>query len=192
MTAPTADHARDSWALVQLAQAGDSEAFAEIYQRYRTTVYWYVVKRVHAHELAEDITQEVFLRALKNISRFTWAGRDYGAWLVTIARNLIVDHVKSHHVRRTTSVANMLDMDTAGADDVTGQVESNADIAEVRATLPLLTAEQQAAIKARWFDELSVTEAAQVLGINEGAVKASTYRATRAMRRIIEQRRSSE
>jgi RNA polymerase sigma-70 factor (ECF subfamily) len=192
MTAPAADRARDSWQLVQRAQAGDSDAFAEIYQRYQPTVYRYVYFRVGNRQLAEDFTQDAFLRALKNIGRFTWQGRDYGAWLVTLARNVIADHFKSHHVRRTVSVGEVMDFDHVADDDVAREIERNADVAEVRATLPLLTVDQQAAVKARWLDEMSVAEAAEHLGINEGAVKAATYRATRSMRRIIEQRRSSE
>ncbi|MGH3744552.1 MAG: sigma-70 family RNA polymerase sigma factor, partial [Mycobacteriales bacterium] len=85
--------------LVARAQAGDAEAFGEIYDRYVDLIYRYIYYRVGSKQLAEDLTSETFLRALRRIGSFTWQGRDVGAWFVTIARNLVTDHYKSSRYR---------------------------------------------------------------------------------------------
>src|SRR4051794_3775262 len=76
--------------LVLRARSGETEAFGALYDHYVDLVYRYIYYRVGTHALAEDLTSETFLRALRRINMFTWQGKDFGAWLVTIARNLIL------------------------------------------------------------------------------------------------------
>jgi len=99
------------WALVERAQAGEAEAFGLIYDRYVDTVFRFVYFRVGNRQLAEDLTSDTFLRALKRIGSFTWQGRDLGAWLVTIARNLVADHFKSGRYRLEVTTGDVLDAD---------------------------------------------------------------------------------
>src|SRR5206468_11851041 len=99
------DAAAEVWALVERAQAGEAEAFGLIYDRYFDTVFRFVYFRVGNRQLAEDLTADTFLRALKRIGSFTWQGPDLGVWLVTIARNLVADHFKSGRYRLELSTA---------------------------------------------------------------------------------------
>src|SRR5256885_15709055 len=89
----------ESWDLVHAAQQGDTAAFGRLYDRYVDVVFRYVLFRVGDRELAEDVTSETFLRALRRISSVSYQGRDVGAWFVTIARNLVLAHVKSSRFR---------------------------------------------------------------------------------------------
>src|SRR5438552_5545748 len=90
----------DVIALVERARDGDPDGFAALYDRYVDRVYRFVLYRVSGdNALAEDITSEVFVRALRKIKGFTWQGRDVGAWFLTIARNLVLDHFKSGRAR---------------------------------------------------------------------------------------------
>jgi RNA polymerase sigma-70 factor (ECF subfamily) len=95
--------------LVERAQAGEAEAFGLLYDRYFDTVFRFVYFRVGNRQLAEDLTSDTFLRALKRIGSFTWQGRDLGAWLVTIARNLVADHFKSGRYRLEITTGDVLD-----------------------------------------------------------------------------------
>jgi len=128
---PTADdpeHARMA-ALVTLAQQGDAEAFGQIYDAYVDTIYRYLYYRVGSHAVAEDLTSETFLRALRRIDSFSWQGKDIGAWFVTIARNLVADHVKSSRFRLEVSTADMLDADRADGgieDEVLSRIQNAA------------------------------------------------------------------
>ncbi len=182
------ESATDVWRLVQRAQAGDTEAFGLIYDRYLDTVFRFIYFRVSTRQLAEDLTSETFLRALRRIGSFTWQGRDLGAWLVTIARNLVADHFKSGRYRLEVSTAEVLDADrpdrgpegspeAAVLDKLTNQTLLEA--------VKRLNPEQQECIVLRFLQGFSVAETARTMSKNEGAIKALQYRAVRSLARLL-------
>ena len=75
-------------ALVDLARGGDKDAFGLLYDHYQGSVYRFLFYRTRSTQLAEDLTSETFFRALRSMNNFRWQGKDFGAWLMTIARNL--------------------------------------------------------------------------------------------------------
>ena len=184
--APAEGEVAVTLALVQRAQAGDPEAFGELYDRYVDLVYRYVYYRVGSAQVAEDLTSETFLRALRRLSSFTWQGRDVGAWLVTIARNLIADHYKSSRYRLEMTTD---DVTESGA-SLTQEGPENAVLEAMQNKVLLqavkqLNAEQQECIVLRFLQGLSVAETAQAMGKNDGAIKALQYRAIRALGRLL-------
>jgi RNA polymerase sigma-70 factor (ECF subfamily) len=174
----------DMRAIVARAQAGDADAFGELYDRYVDLVYRYIYYRVGSQPLAEDLTSETFLRALRRITSFTWQGRDIGAWFVTIARNLIADHFKSGRYRMEIATADMLDADQA-EDGPEGAVLDGITNVTLLEAVKQLGAEQQECIVLRFLQGLSVAETALAMGKNEGAIKALQYRAVRALGRLL-------
>src|SRR5262249_40902774 len=100
-----------SWRLVERSQTGDAEAFAELYDRYVDMVHRFIYYRVGDRGTAEDFTSETFLRAWRRIGSVTNQGRDIGAWFITIARNIVLDHVKSSRYRLEITTAELLDAD---------------------------------------------------------------------------------
>src|SRR4051794_40570600 len=99
-------------ALVDLAREGDAEAFGHLYDHYSPAVYRFVFYRVSSQAVAEDLTSDTFFRALRSMTQFQWQGKDFGAWLMTIARNLVVDHYKAGRTRLETSVDDFSGHDT--------------------------------------------------------------------------------
>ncbi|WP_433827412.1 ECF subfamily RNA polymerase sigma factor, BldN family [Actinoplanes sp. CA-015351] len=182
------DPAAEVWALVERAQAGESEAFGLIYDRYVDTVFRFVYFRVGNRQLAEDLTSDTFLRALKRIGSFTWQGRDLGAWLVTIARNLVADHFKSGRYRLEVTTGDVLDADR---EDRGPEGSPESAVVDHITNVALLTAvkqlnpEQQECIVLRFLQGFSVAETAKTMGKNEGAIKALQYRAVRALNRLL-------
>ena len=182
------DPATEVWTLVERAQAGESEAFGLIYDRYLDTVFRFVYFRVGNRQLAEDLTSDTFLRALKRIGSFTWQGRDLGAWLVTIARNLVADHFKSGRYRLEVTTGDVLDADR---EDRGPEGSPEAAVVDHITNVALLTAvkqlnpEQQECIVLRFLQGFSVAETARAMGKNEGAIKALQYRAVRALARLL-------
>ncbi|OJF09772.1 RNA polymerase sigma-70 factor (ECF subfamily) [Couchioplanes caeruleus] len=182
------DAAAEVWALVERAQGGDSAAFGLIYDRYVDTVFRFVYFRVGNRQLAEDLTSDTFLRALKRIGSFTWQGRDLGAWLVTIARNLVADHFKSGRYRLEVTTGDVLDADR---EDRGPEGSPEAAVVDHITNVALLTAvkqlnpEQQECIVLRFLQGFSVAETARTMGKNEGAIKALQYRAVRALARLL-------
>ncbi len=100
-------------ALVELARGGDSEAFGMLYDHYHVAVYRFIYYRVGSVALAEDITSETFFRALRSMGSFRWQGKDFGAWLMTIARNLTTDHFKAGRTRLEYATEDMTPHDGA-------------------------------------------------------------------------------
>ncbi|NJC69322.1 sigma-70 family RNA polymerase sigma factor [Planosporangium thailandense] len=176
------------WLLVERAQAGDAEAFGLIYDRYFDTVFRFVYFRVGNRQLAEDLTADTFLRALKRIGSFTWQGRDLGAWLVTIARNLVADHFKSGRYRLEVTTGDVLDAERAESgpegSPESAVVDHITNVALLRA-VKQLNPEQQECIVLRFLQGFSVAETAQAMGKNEGAIKALQYRAVRTLARLL-------
>jgi RNA polymerase sigma-70 factor (ECF subfamily) len=182
------DAAAEVWALVERAQDGDAEAFGLIYDRYVDTVFRFIYFRVGNRQLAEDLTSDTFLRALKRIGSFTWQGRDLGAWLVTIARNLVADHFKSGRYRLEVTSGDVLDADREDrgpeGSPETAVVDHITNVALLTA-VKQLNPEQQECIVLRFLQGFSVAETAQAMGKNEGAIKALQYRAVRALARLL-------
>jgi RNA polymerase sigma-70 factor (ECF subfamily) len=182
------DAAAEVWGFVERAQAGESAAFGLIYDRYVDTVFRFVYFRVGNRQLAEDLTSDTFLRALKRIGSFTWQGRDLGAWLVTIARNLVADHFKSGRYRLEVTTGDVLDADR---EDRGPEGSPESAVVDHITNVTLLTAvkqlnpEQQECIVLRFLQGFSVAETAQTMGKNEGAIKALQYRAVRALARLL-------
>ncbi|MGY1794839.1 sigma-70 family RNA polymerase sigma factor [Geodermatophilus sp. SYSU D00525] len=174
----------DVWELVRQAQAGDAEAFGRLYDHYVTLVYRYVLHRVGDRAQAEDFTSETFVRALRRIDSLSFQGRDVGAWLVTIARNIIRDHVKSSRFRLEVTTADMRDADQA-TDGPEDAVVSRLTNEQLLACIRQLGSEQQECISLRFLQGLSVSETAAVMGKKDGAVKALQHRAVRRLASLL-------
>lgn len=184
-TARNADEQTRIQALVALAQTGDREAFGQLYDLYVDTVFRYVLVRVGDRQLAEDLTAETFIRALRRIDGFTWQGRDLAAWLVTIARNLVADHVKSARFRFEVTTEDMRDADRrvdAPDEEVLTRLRDDRIVEAIRG----LGSDQAECITLRFLQGLSLAETAEVLGKSQGAVKQLQLRATRALRAALE------
>ncbi|WP_445185937.1 sigma-70 family RNA polymerase sigma factor [Pseudonocardia sp. Cha107L01] len=183
-TSTTDSNGLAGWDLVRATQAGDQEAFGQLYDRYHEMVFRYVLFRVGDRQLAEDLTAETFLRALRRIASVSYQGRDIGAWFVTIARNLVLDHVKSSRYRleQTTSEIADLSPSTTGPEQ---QVLDGATHEELLRCVAKLNSDQKECIALRFLQGLSVAETARLMGRNEGAVKALQHRAVRRLAQLL-------
>jgi RNA polymerase sigma-70 factor (ECF subfamily) len=173
-----------TWRLVARAKDGDGEAFGRLYDAYVDMVYRFIYFRVNDRALAEDFTSETFLRALRRISSIDYQGRDIGAWFMTIARNLILDHKKSARTR----------LEVPTAEDIEGEPNERSPEAAVldlvtsqrlMAAVRQLGDEQRECILLRFVQGFSVSETAAVMGKNDGSVKALQHRAIRKLAELI-------
>lgn len=171
-------------ALVDLARSGDAEAFGQLYDHYSPAVYRFVFYRVSSAALAEDLTSDTFFRALRSMSRFQWQGKDFGAWLMTIARNLVVDHYKAGRTRLETTTDDLGEHDgvTRGPEDEVLVALTNEILL---AKLRELPEEQQTCLVMRFLNESSIAETARCLGRTEGAVKQLQLRAIRNLAKLM-------
>lgn len=176
--------ATEPWNLVRAAQGGDTDAFGALYDRYVDVVYRYVLFRVGDRTLAEDVTSETFLRALRSIGSISYQGRDVGAWFVTIARNIVFDHVKSSRYRLEVTTAELAD-NREVTDGPEQEVLTDATNAELLRCVAQLGDDQRECVTLRFIQGLSVAETAARMGRNEGAIKALQHRAVRRLAQLL-------
>ncbi len=182
----------EAWELVHAAQQGDSSAFGSLYDRYVDVVYRYVLFRLGDRDLAEDVTSETFLRALRRITSVSYQGRDVGAWFVTIARNIVLDHVKSSRFRLEVVTDEVTEPSAApysvGASTQIGPEQeaiTRATRAELLRCVAELGDDQRECIILRFLQGLSVAETAEIMNRNEGAIKALQHRAVRRLAQLL-------
>ena len=171
---------------VRLAQEGSAHAFALLYDRYVDQIFAYVYHRVGHRQTAEDLVGDVFLRALRRISTFKWQGVDFGAWLMTIARNRVHDHFKSARFRLESTVEEVFDSPVQASTDNPEQALLSADLqAKVHDAIRELKGEQAEVLYLRFIQHLNVAETAAVMGKTDGAIKALQYRALKSLAKLI-------
>ncbi|MFC1593191.1 sigma-70 family RNA polymerase sigma factor [Candidatus Omnitrophota bacterium] len=173
---------QDEQNLVYRAQQGDEEAFAQLYESYFDKIYRYLALRTGNRTEAEDMTQQVFLNALKSIHSFKWKGVSFSAWLFRIAHNLMVDYIRKQNKRATVPLDDSLP-DTGGNPQL--MAEQKLGIEQVISATKCLTKAQREVISLRFASELSIAEAAKVMNKNQGAVKALQHSAIAALRRAL-------
>jgi RNA polymerase sigma-70 factor, ECF subfamily len=171
-------------ALVELARGGDSEAFGLLYDHYHTSVYRFLYYRVGSVALAEDLMSETFFRALRGMASFRWQGKDFGAWLMTIARNLTADHYKSGRTRLEYATDDMgaHDSTTEGPESAVLASLTNEALLEALRELPN---EQQECLIMRFLQGLSIAETSKVMGRSDGAVKQLQLRGVRNLAKLL-------
>jgi RNA polymerase sigma-70 factor (ECF subfamily) len=174
----------ETWRLVRLAQDGDGEAFGLLYDRYVDTVFRFVYFRINDRALAEDFTSETFLRALRRIGTITYQGRDIGAWFITIARNIVLDHLKSARHRLELTTADTLE-GKEHAESTEQSVLALLQSERLMQAVAQLGDEQRECVMLRFVHGLSVSETAGVMGKNDGAIKALQHRAVRKLADLV-------
>ena len=171
-------------ALVELARKGDSEAFGMLYDHYQGSVYRFLFYRTRSSALAEDLTSETFFRALRSMQNFRWQGKDFGAWLMTIARNLATDHFKAGRTRLEMTTEDMGLHDDATEGPETAVLAGLTNELLLRA-LTELPAEQKDCLIMRFLQGMSISETASVLGRSEGAIKQLQLRGVRNLAKLM-------
>jgi RNA polymerase sigma-70 factor, ECF subfamily len=164
--------------LVEAAQKNPAR-FAELYELNFERVYAFIVSRVRDREAAEDLTSEVFHRALANLKRFEWRGTPFAAWLLRIAANSIVDRSK----RVAREVPSIDDPPDPGAEPDLEVIEHRAQLFRLVHQLP---ADQRRVIFDRFVEQKSIREIAEQLGKTEGAIKQLQFRALEKLRTQME------
>jgi RNA polymerase sigma-70 factor (ECF subfamily) len=171
-------------ALVELARTGDKDAFGLLYDHYQSSVYRFLYYRTRSQTLAEDLTSETFFRALRSMDGFRWQGKDFGAWLMTIARNLTTDHFKAGRTRLEMTTEDMTPHDDATEGPESAVLAGLTNEVLLKALTELPT-EQRECLIMRFLQGLSIAETALALQRSEGAVKQLQLRGVRNLAKLL-------
>jgi RNA polymerase sigma-70 factor (ECF subfamily) len=169
----------DERLLVETAQK-DRARFGDLYEIHFERVYAYVARRVRDRGAAEDLTSDVFHRALASLHSYQWTGAPFCAWLIRIAANAVADHSK----RASRETSNLADVSPGfDAQPDLAAIEHRARLFRQVAQLP---GDQRRVILERFVEQRSIREIAQQLGRTEGAVKQLQFRALENLRTRME------
>ena len=167
---------------VEAAKDGDPEAFGALFDHFYGPVYRYVAARVGRPSDAEDLAQLVFVKALEALPRYELRGVPFGGWLFRLARNVVIDHVRTRREHVTLDIIVQQSTEDDGPDELAALRQ---DMDSVAFALRRLTPEQREAIQLRFFAGLSAKEAALAMGRQEGTVRGLQFRAIAALRREL-------
>jgi len=163
--------------LVEAAQK-DPSRFAELYEINFERVYAFIARRVGDRDAAEDLTSEVFHRALAHLRRFEWRGVPFAAWLLRIAGNAIADRAQRAGRELAVDDPPELSAEASALVDLE-EVEHRAQLFRLLGELPV---DQRRVIAMRFAEEKSIREIAEALGRTEGAVKQLQFRGLQSLR----------
>jgi RNA polymerase sigma-70 factor, ECF subfamily len=164
--------------LIASCQKGQLTEFGPLYDKYIRKIYDFVYYKTHHKETAEDLTSQVFMKALEKINTFTTDRGTFQAWLYQIARNTVIDHY-----RTTKTEANIEDIwDLASHIDILRDVDATEKLAQVEKYLAKLKPEQRDIIIMRVWQGMSHQEIAAVMGRSEASAKMSFSRAITKLR----------
>lgn len=168
--------------LLSRARAGDIQALGEIYDLYASRIYRFFYHRLGDAHLAEDLTSDVFLRALVALHSGKFAGIGLKPWLFQIARNRLIDHFR----RLPPGSVEVWDEHLGDEDETVTLAMERIIFADwLHQVLSRLSPEQKQVILLRFGAGLSAAEVADILGSSAEAVRALQYRALSALRRLF-------
>ena len=173
----------DERALVQAAQS-DPAKFDALYELHFERVYYFIVRRVRERATAEDLTSEVFHKALANLAGYEWRGVSFAAWLFRIAANAIADQFK--RTSRELPASGDVHGAHAPLDLASPQLEEIDYHSRLFQLVGELPAVQQRVIRERFVEQRSIREIAGRLEKTEGAVKQLQFRALQTLRAQME------
>lgn len=171
--------------LIARAHAGDADAFSALYQAYVQAVYRFLLLRVSDPSLAEDLTGEVFLRAVDSLPRYSSRGLPFGAWLFRIARDRLIDYYRQKARRPSAELNDNLLSDLPDPGDLAAAEEMALSL---RQAMRRLTDEQRDVIQFRFMEEWTLEETARAMNKSVNAIKALQHRALSALNRLMQHR----
>src|SRR5947209_8330349 len=182
---PSSDIPANEQDLARRASSGDRRAFAALYDLHVDAVYRYAFFRVRTAAEAEDVTSEVFQRALVAMPRYE-PRRPFLAFLYTIARNVVTDRLRRSHPEASFEDALAHPTDAPGPEE---RAAASDEVRELRAAIAKLTPVQQE-VMVMMLEDRSVKEIAQLTGKREGTIRGIHMRALEALREMLGEVRS--
>ncbi len=194
MTAATNDESKDDEReLVERAQAGDRAAFRALYQQFAPSVYRYaIVPTVHDRTLAEDLLADTFVRALENLHRFKWQARGLLPWLIRIAKNLCLDHLRKNGRVGAWPVGfeNLLpDTGDVGSEAMVSREQMALRMrTRIEACLEDINPRYRKVVQLRLIQQMARDRAAEEMEVSIGTLDVLLFRACKAFRKVYVQR----
>lgn len=168
--------------IIKSCQRGDRQAFDELIRLYYDYVSGFLLKNTMDESLSEDLTQETFLKMIKNIEKFDPGGSaSFGTWLITIAKNCYIDHLRRNRVCLEDIDSLPLEDDNNVADEVERKIQYEK-VMEAMKTLP---PEQALAIRLKYVEDMTLAQIAERFGVQPKTIKSRINDGTVKLRKML-------
>lgn len=171
----------DEEVLISRAKNGDRKAISSLYKVYVQPIYKYISYRVETDSIAEDLTADVFLKMINNLSSFTYTGKPLGAWLFRIASNCVKDHYRENKHAVQPLTENNIVKHTELIEDIVEEEERML----LRTAIMTLSEDYQNVLIMRFMEDLSYTDVANVMERSVEAVRVLQHRALKAFGKTL-------
>ena len=173
----------DQEKLITLAKKGDKNAFSEIYRIFLARIFRFIYYLIKDEALAEDLTQDTFVRAWRALPTFSTQKGTLQAYLFRIARNLVIDNQRKRKESALTSdIIEIIESPENLENKIVAKEEKN----EVAKALLILDSEEKEAVILRYFEDLSYDEISKTLGKKSGAIRVKVHRALEKLKNYFE------
>jgi len=164
--------------LISACQAGDAQAFGQLYDRYFKKIYSFVYYKISHKENTEDLVSDIFYKALNNLSKFNSRKGSFNSWLYRIARNTVIDYYRTNKNSQDIETVSDLSFSTELGDDL----DRSFQIAEIEDKMKLLNDAQREIIILRVWQQLSYKEISEIVGKSEANCKMIFSRGIKELR----------
>ena len=169
-------------ALIKKCQHGDRQAFDELIRLFYDYVFGFLLKTTTDETLSEDLTQETFLKMIRNIEKFDPGGSaGFGTWLITIAKNCYIDHLRRNRLC-------LVDIESLPLEDernVAGEVEQKIQYEQLLAAMEALPPEQALAIRLKYVEDMTLAQIAERFGVQPKTIKSRIHDGTVKLRKKL-------
>ncbi len=166
--------------LINRAQNGDVDAMGELYDRHQAKIFKYVRARIYNHQMAQDLTGEIFLKMVANIQSFRQMGLPFTAWLYRIAHNHLINAIQQDKTDLNLPISLAMN-NSRPLDNPAVLVEEKLQFNEIAIALEKIDPIQGEVIILRFLAGLSLQETADSLDKTVASIKATQYRGLRAL-----------
>lgn len=169
-------------ALIKKCQRGDKQAFEELIRLYYDYVSGFLLKMTMDEMLCEDLTQETFLKVIRNIEKFDPGGRaKFGTWIITIAKNCYIDHLRRNRIH----LESIEGLSVSDEKEVAIEAERKLQYEELLKFIETLPPEQGLAIRLKYVEDMTLAQIAQRFGVPQKTVKSRIHDGTVKLRKKL-------
>ncbi len=168
-------------AMIRRCRSGDADAFNELIRRYYTYVIRYLMKLTGDQYLCEDLTQETFLKVIRNIDRYDLSSdAGFGTYIITIARNTYIDYYR----KEKGGVIPFEDVEIF-ASDFEDKVVAKLEYEQVLELMEKLPETQREALRLKYIDQLTLREIEALTGVEQKTIKSRIFEGKKKLRKLI-------
>jgi len=186
--------------ILKRAQAGEKEAFSEIYDFYVVKIFRFIYLKTNSKEIAEDLTSETFLKCWRYIKKQNETEKNdesirngnLGSFLYKIARNLIIDFYRKKKEISLDMTERKNENIIDDRQDILAEINKKQEIQALRKCLDTLKDDYQEILILRYVEDLSMSEIAEITGKSEGTIRVLIHRATKSLEKVMKSNKETE